>query len=204
MFPMQQALDHLRAADPVLAGLIDGIGPYGIEFREPDFQTLAKAIVLQQLSGKVADVIFGRLRAACGNGHLTPEGVLRRRASTLRATGLSQQKTDYIRDLARRIRDGKLDLAALGDAPDEEVERVLTAVKGIGPWTVQMFLMFALRRPDVLAPADLGIQAAIQKAYGLDTRPTPRQVEELGHKWRPWRTVACWYLWRSLETKAGM
>ncbi len=187
-----------------MAGLIDSIGPYGIEFREPTFETLVRAIVLQQLSGKVADVIFGRLRAVCGNGRLTPEGVLKRRMSTLRSTGLSKQKAEYIRELARQIRDGTLDLAALRDASDEEVHRALTSLKGIGPWTVHMFLMFALRRPDVLAPADLGIQVAIQRAYGLEQRPTPKQVEELGSKWTPWRTVACWYLWRSLEAKAGM
>ncbi len=201
---MQQALDHLRTADPVMAGLIDSIGPYSIEFLQPTFQTLVKAIVLQQLSGKVADVIFGRVVALCGNGCLTPEGVLKRRMSTLRSTGLSKQKAEYIRELARQVRNGTLDLAALHDASDEEVHRVLTSLKGIGPWTVHMFLMFALRRPDVLAPADLGIQVAIQKAYGLDQRPTPKQVQELGAKWTPFRTVACWYLWRSLEAKAGM
>ncbi len=201
---MQAAIDHLKAVDPVMARLIEGIGPYGIEFMEPNFETLVKAIVLQQLSGKVADVIFARVRKSCGNGCVTPDGILRRRTSTLRAAGLSGQKIDYIRDLARRVRDRELDLDALWHAPDEEVYRVLTGIRGIGPWTVQMFLMFALQRPDVLAPADLGIQAAVQKAYGLEKRATPSEVEQYGEKWRPYRTIASWYLWRSLETKAGL
>ncbi len=201
---MEAALLHLKTADPIMGGLIKSIGPYAIEYLEPNFDTLVKAIVLQQLSGKVADVIFGRLRKSCGNGCLTPDAILRRRLATLRAAGLSGQKIDYIRDLAQRVRVGSLDLDALPELPDEEVQRVLTGIKGIGPWTVQMFLMFALRRPDVLAPADLGIQAAVQKAYGLDRRATPAQVQEHGEKWRPYRTVASWYLWRSLETKAGL
>jgi DNA-3-methyladenine glycosylase II len=201
---MEAAILHLKTADPVMGGLIEGIGPYGIEYLEPNFDTLVKAIVLQQLSGKVADVIFGRLRKSCGNGCLTPDSILRRRLVTLRAAGLSGAKIDYIRDLAKRVRDGSLDLDALLGLPDEEVYRVLTGIRGIGPWTVQMFLMFALRRPDVLAPADLGIQAAVQKAYGLERRATPAQVHEYGEKWRPYRTIASWYLWRSLETKAGL
>lgn len=201
---MEAAILHLKTADPIMGALIEGIGPYGIEYLEPNFDTLVKAIVLQQLSGKVADVIFGRLRKSCGNGCLTPDSILRRRLATLRAAGLSGAKIDYIRDLAKRVRDGSLDLDALLGLPDEEVYRVLTGIKGIGPWTVQMFLMFALRRPDVLAPADLGIQAAVQKAYGLERRATPAQVQEYGEKWRPYRTIASWYLWRSLETKAGL
>lgn len=201
---MQAALLHLKTADSVMGALIDSIGPYAIEYMEPNFDTLVKAIVLQQLSGKVADVIFGRLRKSCGNGCVTPDAILRRRLTTLRAAGLSGQKIDYIRDLAQRVRNGSLDLDALKGMPDEEVQKVLTSIKGIGPWTVQMFLMFALRRPDVLAPADLGIQAAVQKAYGLERRATPAQVQEYGERWRPYRTVACWYLWRSLETKAGL
>jgi DNA-3-methyladenine glycosylase II len=204
VFRMQQALEHLRMADPVLGALIDRIGPYAIELREPDFETLTRAIVLQQLSGKVADVIFARLVAACGNGRLTPEGVLRRRAATLRACGLSQQKINYIRELARMVRDGSLDLGALREMPDDEVYRVLTGIKGIGRWTVQMFLMFALGRPDVLPSADLGIQAAIRNVYNLPERPKPAEVDEYGAKWRPYCSVASWYLWRSLETKAGL
>ncbi len=201
---MQTALSHLKACDPVLCRLIDEVGPYGIEFLDPDFDTLAKAIILQQLSGKVAEVIYGRLRAAAGNGRLTPDAVLKLRPQKLRALGLSRQKIDYIRELARQIRSGRLDLAALAELPDEDVHVRLSALKGIGPWTVHMFLIFALRRLNVMPSADLGIRAAVRKVYGLDVMPTPRQVDELARKWHPYCTVASWYLWRSLEAKAGL
>ncbi len=201
---MQKALNHLKASDPVLARLIEQVGPYGIEFLEPSFETLVKAIVLQQLSGKVAEVIYRRLVAAAGNGCLTPETLLKLRTPKLRAVGLSQRKIEYIRDVARRIVKGELDLAALALASDEDVLRTLTAVRGIGPWTVHMFLIFALRRLDVLPTGDLGIRAAVRKVYGLEAMPSPAEVDELARKWRPYCTVASWYLWRSLETKAGL
>jgi DNA-3-methyladenine glycosylase II len=201
---MQEALNHLKAADPVIGRLIEEIGPYGIEFLEPNFETLVKAIVLQQLSGKVAEIIFNRLVAAAGNGRLTPEALLKLRTPKLRAIGLSKQKIEYIRDVARRIVKGKLDLASLTGFPDEEVLRTLTAVKGIGPWTVHMFLIFALERLDVMPSGDLGIRAAVRKVYGLDAMPSPADVDEFARRWRPYCTVASWYLWRSLETKAGL
>lgn len=201
---MRQALDHLRAADPVLRQLIEGVGPYRIEFLEPGFEALVKSIVLQQLSGKVAQVIFDRLAAASGDGRLTPEAVLKLRTAKLRAIGLSKQKIEYIRDVARRIVGGKLDLAALAGASDEEVFETLTAIKGIGPWTAHMFLIFALRRVNVMPSGDLGIRAAVRKVYGLEAMPSPAEVDELARKWHPYCTVASWYLWRSLEAKAGL
>ncbi len=204
VFRMQHALVHLRAADPVLARLIDEVGPYAIEFLEPDFQTLVKSIVYQQLSGKVALVIFNRLVAAAGNGRLTPEAVLRLRMPRLRAVGLSQQKISYIRDLARQARSGAIDFACLPALTDDEVCESLTAVKGIGVWTAQMFLIFALRRLDVMPSGDLGIRAAVRKLYGLPEMPKPAEVEERAGKWKPYRTVASWYLWRSLDAKAGL
>jgi DNA-3-methyladenine glycosylase II len=201
---MQEALLHLKARDPILARVIDEVGPYGIEFRDPNFETLVKAIIYQQLSGKVASIIFGRLVAAAGNGRLTPEGVLKLRQQKMRALGLSQQKITYIRELARGAASGALDLAALAALPDEEVYRRLTALKGIGVWTVQMFLIFALRRHDVLPAGDLGIRAAVRKLYGFERMPTPAEVEELAIKWRPYCTVASWYLWRSLEPNGNL
>lgn len=201
---MKQALDHLTAADPVLRHVIEGVGPYGIEFLEPNFQTLVKAIVLQQLSGKVAGIIFDRLIAATGARRLTPEAVLKLRTPKLRSIGLSKQKIAYIRDVARRIVRGELDLAGLAGLPDEEVHRTLTAIKGIGPWTVHMFLIFALRRLDVMPSGDLGIRVAIRQVYGLTETPSPAEVDQLARKWRPYCTVASWYLWRSLEAKAGL
>jgi DNA-3-methyladenine glycosylase II len=201
---MRKAILHLKKSDPVLRGLIEQIGPYAIEFLEPDFGTLVKAIVYQQLSGKVASVIFDRLAAAAGDERLTPEAVLQLRPRQMRALGLSKQKIAYIRDLAERTASGEVDFAALERLPDEAVYERLTRIKGIGVWTAQMFLIFALRRTNVLPAADLGIRAAVRKAYGYAEAPPPSEIEELAMKWRPYCTVASWYLWRSLETKAGL
>lgn len=157
----------------------------------------------QQLSGKVASVIFGRLAHAT-QGRLTPESVLKLRPARMRALGLSAQKTNYIRDLARLTRDGRVVFEELADLPDDAVIERLTQVKGIGPWTVHMFLIFALRRPDVLPTGDLGIRNAIRKAYSLADLPQPAEVETLALKWRPYCSVASWYLWRSLESDANL
>jgi DNA-3-methyladenine glycosylase II len=201
---MRKALLHLKKADPVLGGLIERIGSYAIEFLEPSFGTLAKAIVYQQLSGKVAQVIYQRLAGATGDGRLTAEAALRLSPARMRALGLSKQKIAYLRDLAGRTVSGEVDFAALKRLPDRLVYRRLMALKGIGTWTVQMFLIFALRRANVLPSADLGIRAAVKKAYGLTELPPPAAVEALARPWHPYCTVACWYLWRSLEAKAGL
>ena len=200
---MKEAIQHLRSKDPVLSEIIDRVGDYGIQFRDPDFETLVKSIVYQQLSGRVASVIFGRLAKAVG-GKMTPEKILKLRPARMRSLGLSTQKTAYIRDLARHTRDGRLvfqELAALEDAA--VIER-LTQVKGIGVWTAHMFLMFALRRTDVLPTGDLGIRNAIRKAYGMAEPPSPAEIEAVAVCWRPYCTVASWYLWRSLETDANL
>ncbi|HUO28617.1 MAG TPA: hypothetical protein VMU80_05345 [Bryobacteraceae bacterium] len=201
---MRKAISHLQAADPVLGGIIARVGAYRIQFREPDFQTLTKSIVYQQLSGKVAQVIFNRLVAAVPGGALTPESVLVLRPAKMRAIGLSKQKTAYIRDLARLTRAGKVDFVKLADLADAEVIEHLTQVKGIGVWTAHMFLIFALRRTNVLPSGDLGIRAAIRKAYGLAELPKPAEIEALGQRWHPYCTVAAWYLWRSLEPNANL
>jgi len=201
---MRKALFHLKKSDPVLGSLIERIGRYAIEYLEPGYESLAKAIIYQQLSGKVAEVIFNRLAEATGDGRLTPEAALRLTPARMRELGLSKQKIAYLRHLAERTLSGEVDFAALRRLPDRLVYQRLMALKGIGPWTVQMFLIFALRRPNVLPAADLGIRVAVQKAYGLAELPTPAQVEELARRWRPYCTVASWYLWRSLEAKAGL
>ncbi len=201
---MRKAISALRDADPVLGGLIDKVGPYRIRYLEPDFETLVKSIVYQQLSGKVAATIFARLMAATGDGRLTPETALQLTPRKMRALGLSRQKIGYIRDIAGHALSGQADFAALRKAPDEEVIRVLTGLKGVGVWTAHMFLIFALRRKDVLPSGDLGIRAAVQKWYNLDAPPRPAEVEQVGEKWRPYRTVASWYLWRSLEPNANL
>jgi len=201
---MRNAIAHLKQCDPVLARLIEEIGPCRIRYLKPDYQALAKAVVYQQLSGKVASVIFGRLTAAAGDGWLAPETLLRLSTPKLRAVGLSRQKIAYLRDLARRTLSGELDFGVLARSPDEEVMRRLTRINGIGPWTVHMFLIFAMRRKDVLPSGDLGIRAAVKKAYGLEALPAPRQVEEMAERWRPYASIASWYLWRSLETDANL
>jgi len=199
---MQQALQHLRQ-DPILAKIIDRVGPYGIQFREPNFETLVRSIVYQQLSGKVAGVIFGRLAAAV-HGSFTPEAILKLRPSRMRALGLSTQKTAYIRDLARHARDRHVTFEDLETLPDAEVIERLTQVKGIGVWTVHMFLIFALRRPDILPTGDLGVRNAIRRAYNLEELPSPADMEKMAAAWRPWCSVASWYLWRSLEGDANL
>jgi len=200
---MKEAIQHLRRNDPVLSEIIERVGDYGIQFRAPEFETLVRSIVYQQLSGRVASVIFGRLAKAAG-GRLTPETILKLRPARMRSLGLSKQKTIYIRDLARHTRDGKVvfeELAALEDAA--VIER-LTIVKGIGVWTAHMFLIFALRRPDVLPVGDLGVRNALRKAYGLKELPTPAEMAAMAQRWRPYCSVAAWYLWRSLDGEAAL
>jgi DNA-3-methyladenine glycosylase II len=200
---MQEAIHHLRRTDPVIAQIIDRVGEYRIEFRNPDFETLVKSIVYQQLSGRVASVIFGRLVAAAG-GRLTPATILKLRADRMRRLGLSKQKTVYIRDLARHARDGRVVFEELEELGDAEIIERLTQVKGIGVWTVHMFLIFALRRTDIFPTGDLGIRNAIRKAYGLEQPPTPAEMLLMAERWRPYCTVASWYLWRSLEPNANL
>jgi DNA-3-methyladenine glycosylase II len=200
---MKEAIDHLKRADPVLAAIIDRVGEYRIRFRRPDFETLVKSIIYQQLSGRVASVIFARLAKAVG-GKITPESILKVRPSRMRTLGLSGQKTAYIRDLARHTRDGAVVFQQLARLSDPEVVERLTQVKGIGPWTVHMFLIFALRRHDVLPTGDLGIRNAMRKAYGLTDLPSPAEMEAMAAAWRPYCTVASWYLWRSLEPDANL
>ncbi|MFA5028947.1 MAG: DNA-3-methyladenine glycosylase 2 family protein [Candidatus Methylomirabilota bacterium] len=201
---MRRAILHLTRADPVLASIIERVGPYRIAYTEPDFETLVRSIVLQQLSGKAARTIFARLkRAVAPRSRMTPEELLALSPETLRALGLSTQKARYVRDLAEKVQAGAVDLARISHRPDAEVIEHLGQVTGIGEWTAQMFLLFALRRPDVLATGDLGIRTAIQRAYRLRTLPPPGRVASVATRWHPHCSAACWYLWRSLESGAG-
>ncbi|HTB19968.1 MAG TPA: DNA-3-methyladenine glycosylase [Bryobacteraceae bacterium] len=199
---MRKAILHLKKADPVMRAIIERVGAYKIEHREPSFETLVRSIVYQQLSGKVATVILGRLIALLPDGKVTPETILKLTPARMRKAGLSKQKTAYIRDLARKTNKGHIKFETLVDLTDLEVIEHLTQVKGIGVWTAHMFLIFALRRPDILATGDLGVRIAVQKAYQLQELPLPKQVEELAASWRPYSSVAVWYLWRSLEGAA--
>jgi DNA-3-methyladenine glycosylase II len=199
---MRSALQHLRK-DPVLARILKEAGPFAMQYREPRFDTLVRSIVYQQLSGKVASVIYGRLLEATG-GEVTPAAIMKLRVEKMRKLGLSGQKTLYIRELAKHTRRGKVTFESLLDLHDEGVIEHLTQVKGIGVWTAQMFLMFALRRPDVLPVADLGIRTAMMKAWNLPELPKPAEMERLAEGWKPYRSIACWYLWRFLDGPATL
>jgi DNA-3-methyladenine glycosylase II len=200
---MEEAIQHLRRSDPILAEIIDRVGECRLQFSDPIFETLVKSIVYQQLSGRVASVIFGRLLKAVG-GAITPQKILKLRPARMRTLGLSMQKTAYIRDLARHTRDGMVVFEELGPLADTEIIERLTQVKGIGVWTAHMFLIFALRRPDILPVGDLGIRSAMQKAYSLAELPKPAEMEAIATRWRPYCSVASWYLWRSLEGAGEM
>jgi len=201
---MQEAILHLKRSDPVLARIIERVGEYRMEFGDPGFQTLVRSIVYQQLSGKAAYTILKRLLAAVPDGHLTPEAILALTGTEMRALGLSGQKTAYIRDLAERTRSGELNFAAFPEMADEDVIEHLTRVKGIGVWTAHMFLIFALRRPNVLPTGDLGVRSAIRKAYRLRDLPKPVKIEKIARRWHPYCSVAAWYLWRSLDGEAAL
>jgi len=197
---MRKAILHLKKVDPILGGIIERVGPYRINYDEPAFASLAEAIVYQQLHGKAAATIFKRLTDLAGLP-LTPGGVLKLSEEQMRAVGLSKQKLSYLRDLAAKTQDGELDFLKLPDLPDEEVIKHLTQVKGIGVWTAHMFLMFSLRRTDVLPTGDLGIQMAVKKHYRKRKLPKPKDMEKIAKCWSPYRSVACWYLWRSLDIR---
>ena len=202
---MRKAIDHLKSSDPVMRRIIDSVGPYKISYSEPDFETLVRSIVHQQLSGKAAATIYGRLEnAVARKGKIQPSGILKLGVDAMRPLGLSSQKARYITDLAEKTISKEVQFTKLQELEDEQVVEHLTQVKGVGVWTVQMFLMFALRRNDILPVGDLGIKNAMIKAYGLKTAPTPGQMEALTDAWRPYRTVGCWYLWRSLDGPAQL
>ena len=167
-------------------------------YREPTFEMLARAIVFQQLSTKAARTIYGRLEEAAG-GALTPQAIQNLSVGEMRRAGLSRQKLGYIRDLAEHAISGKVDFARLPEMSDEEVIAALTDIKGIGVWTAHMFLLFSLRRPNILPVGDLGVRMAIQRFYRKRKLPTPKQIEQVAKTWHPYCSYAAWYLWRSLE-----
>jgi len=196
---VHRARRHLMRRDPKLGALIKRVGKCSItatSTREPFFALLS-AILSQQLSSKAADTIRGRVVALAGGlERLTPARLLEFDPAALRAAGVSYPKISYMRDLAERIIDGRLDLRALETAPDTEVIASITAVKGLGVWSAEMFLMFRLNRPDVFPVGDLGIVKGVQQHFGMKRRPKPRTMIRLAENWRPYRTIAAWYLWR--------
>jgi len=228
---MRKAVNHLKKRDPIMRAVIERVGPCRMEFGPPEFHSLAESIVYQQLNGKAAATIFERF-AALGGDPLTPAGILKLTNEQLRSVGLSKQKSAYLKDLAEKTSSGLLDFARLPEQSDDEVIAHLTQVKGIGVWTAHMFLMFTLKRENVLPTGDYGIRMAIFKHY-LDRKndrkkaktagakavnkkekpsarkprprkiklPSPEQMEKIAKSWEPYRSVACWYLWRSLDIK---
>jgi DNA-3-methyladenine glycosylase II len=197
---MRKALTHLKNCDPILCAIIERVGAFRMEYGPPEFHSLAESILYQQLNGKAAATIFDRFVALAGDP-VTPEGILKLTDEQLRGVGLSKQKSSYLRDLAAKTASGLLDFSRLAEMPDAEVIEHLTQVKGIGVWTAQMFLMFTLRRPDVLPTGDYGVQAAIKKHYRKRKLPKPKDMEKIARAWAPYRSIACWYLWRSLDIK---
>jgi DNA-3-methyladenine glycosylase II len=207
-----------------MRAIIERIGPCRMQFSPPEFHSLAEAIVYQQLNGKAAATIFKRFAALAGDP-LAPEGILKLSDEQMRGAGLSKQKSAYLKDLSANTASGLLEFASLPGMPDAEVVEHLTQVKGIGVWTAQMFLMFTLKRENVLPTGDFGVRMAMYKYY-LDPQrartakkhakksstlkkgrrrkiklPSPEQMEKIAKRWEPYRSAACWYLWQSLDTK---
>ena len=224
---MRKAVLHLKKSDPVLRAIIERIGPCRMQFSEPVFHSLAEAIVYQQLNGRAAETIFKRFTALAGDP-LTPEGILKLTPEQMRSVGLSKQKSSYLIDMAERAHRKELDFSRLSEMLDDEVIAHLTQVKGVGVWTAHMFLMFTLKRPNVLPTGDFGVRMAMYRHYlekaarkaktkpktskGKTSRkgttpkikivlPTPDQMEKIAKAWEPYRSVACWYLWQSLDVK---
>lgn len=214
---MRKAILHLKKSDPVMRAIIERVGPFRMEFGEPTFHSLAEAISYQQLNGKAAVTIFKRFTDLAGDP-LTPEGILKLTPEQMRAAGLSKQKSSYLLDMAERADRGELDFTRVPNMSEEEVIEHLTQVKGVGVWTAHMFLMFTLRRPDILPTGDFGIRMAMYKHYLDKARrngskslakarkrkiilPKPEQMEKIAKCWAPYRSIACWYLWKSLDVK---
>jgi len=223
---VRRAVTHLKESDPVMRAIIERIGPCRMQFGPPEFHSLAEAIVYQQLNGKAAVTIFKRFAALAGEP-LTPGGILKLSDEQMRSVGLSRQKSAYLKDLATKTASGLVDFSRLSHLPDAEVIDHLTQVKGIGVWTAQMFLMFTLKRENVLPTGDFGVRMAMYKHY-LDVQrtkttkksssgrksavakkaperkirlPSPEQMEKIAKRWEPYRSVACWYLWQSLDVR---
>lgn len=199
----RKALKHLRAADPALAAIIDRVGPFTLKPRADGthFDHVVRSIVGQQLSGKAATTIYQRVCDLYG-GRPTPAQLLKTPDATLRAAGLSGRKVEYVKELATRTHSEALPILRIHEMSDDEVMETLTSVRGIGRWTAQMVLMFRLGRPDILPELDLGVQKAVQKLHRMRKLPTPQRLQKIGAKWAPYRTIAAWYLWRSLELPA--
>jgi 3-methyladenine DNA glycosylase/8-oxoguanine DNA glycosylase len=188
---------QLCRSDPILAGLIRSIGSCTLDPGGEPFPTIAQAIVGQLISTQAARTVFARLLALMGEAGLTPQAVLAHSLDDLRAVGLSGNKVASLREVALRASDGRLPLDRLPDLDDETITATLTDIKGIGPWTANMVLMFHLGRPDILAVSDFGLRAGVRDLYGMEALPSVAQLTQIAEPWQPWRSIATWYLWRS-------
>jgi DNA-3-methyladenine glycosylase II len=198
---IQQALRHLRRQDPVMREVIRKAGPFTMRLRRNRFQSLVFSILGQQISGKAAASIRGRLIDHLKPEQISPQTIAGLTPATLRTLGVSPQKSGYLLDLAERVLSGEVRLNRMSRLPDQDVIDSLIQVKGIGVWTAQMFLIFSLGRPDVFPHDDLGVRSAIRNLYGLEDLPTKEISHEIATPWRPYASIASWYCWRSLEFK---
>ncbi|GLU13732.1 hypothetical protein SLE2022_303480 [Rubroshorea leprosula] len=197
------ALEHLRNSDPLLAALISAHRPPELTPCISPFQSLSRSILYQQLATKAAKSIYTRFISLCGEeSSVLPETVLSLTPQKLREIGVSARKASYLHDLADKYATGILSDSSILEMDDDTLITMLTAVKGIGMWSVHMFMMFSLHRPDVLPVGDLGVRKGVQSLYGLKQLPKPQQMEEICEKWKPYRSVGSWYMWRLMEAKA--
>jgi DNA-3-methyladenine glycosylase II len=197
----QVGVRHISRVDPKIHQLVKTLGLIEFEVEGDSFESLVEAIISQQLNGQSARSIFRRLKSLVQSDVIGPERLSKVSVSELRKAGVSPQKTRYLRDLSSRVVKGQLNLDSLKTKPDGDVIRILDEVKGIGPWTAQMFLIFTLGRPDVLPVQDLGLQTAVRKVYSLRKLPTAEKMERIARHWHPYCSVASLYLWRSKSTK---
>lgn len=198
----QDAAAHLSSRDPYLAPIISTVGLCTIQPHGDYYQDLVESIIGQQLSVKAAASIRDRFRALFADNFPTPDAILAKDIDTLRSAGLSRPKALYVQDIARHVIEGKVSFDHLPDLSNEAIIKELTDIKGVGEWTVHMFLMFCMGRLDIIAHGDLGIRNGVQKVYRLDHLPSPQEIDDIAkrYQWQPYASIACWYLWRALDT----
>ncbi|MFN9719243.1 MAG: DNA-3-methyladenine glycosylase family protein [Planctomycetota bacterium] len=198
---IKQAVKHLRKSDVTMGQVIRAVGPFALKTRPGGYAVVVRSILSQQISTAAAETIRKRLESLLPKGHLVPASLAKLTDDQLQSVGISGQKRSYIRDLTRKTLDGTIDFRRIAGKNDEDAIEELVQVKGIGRWTAQMYLIFSLGRLDVFAPDDLGLQNAIRALYATPEKPEKKYFEAIAESWAPYRTVASWYLWRSLETK---
>ena len=199
-YDAEAARKHLLRADPVMRGIVKNVGPFTVELRGRPYQALMRALLYQQLAGAAAAAIERRFLALYGDRTPEPADLLSTKPDDLRAAGLSRQKASYLVSLAEHFASGLLNDRTLLRMDDASIVEAVCQVKGVGPWTADMLLLFCIGRPDVLPVGDLGVRASMMKAYGLDALPAPATMERIAEPWRPYRSAASWYLWRREDT----